>query len=72
MSTFFSANFQEHSPGAPMPIAPERAVWVLTVGNSTPFCIRAGDLDWTNTDDRMRDIVLAWAPVVKNKETDND
>lgn len=68
MSTFFSAAFREHSPGDPMPVAPDRAVWVLTVGNNTPFCTRAGKINWTNADDILDDIVLAWAPVVEKAD----
>lgn len=68
MPTPFHARFREHSPGDPMPVEPDRAVWVLTVGNQTPSCIRASDVDWRNTTDTLRDVVLAWAPVV---ETEN-
>jgi hypothetical protein len=46
MPTPFHARFREHSPGDQMPVEPDRAVWVLTVGNQTPFCIRAGGVDW--------------------------
>lgn len=68
MATPFSATFMEHPPGSPMPVDSDRAVWVLTVHNSAPFCTRAGKVNWQNTDDFTDDVVLAWAPVVANGE----
>ena len=69
MKPYISSRLMEHAPGAPCPVPPDTPVWVLTVGNSGPFCIRAGRINWANASDMLEDIVLAWAPVVEPQET---
>ena len=63
MKPYITSRLMEHPPGAPCPVSPDTPVWVLTVGNSGPFCTRAGKVDWENADNMLEDIVLAWAPV---------
>jgi hypothetical protein len=68
MITIGPANVRPHQPGSPCPVPGDTPVWVLRVGSSTFYPFRADMLNWENVNERMDDIVLAWAPVVTQKE----